>query len=261
MRAELTSKKILIAACLKKDNNVRTDVEILDLVFTKILQTLLEKNLKTLRIAESAYIDDIAWGNFNDKLRIISEDLPNTKFILCKGLVRVPAEEEKLGNISSTHESPINGHKGVTKTYCRIKQDFYWPSLKKDIQLFISRCKICQTRKLVRRKINQPMVITDTPGSSFEKVSMYIVELPRSSTQNKYILTMQCLLTKYVLAVPLQHGTSIKIATAILNNLIYQFGAPKIILTDQGSNFMSVLIKNISKICKINQCCTTAYRL
>ena len=40
---------------------------------------------------------------------------------------------------------------------------------------------------------------------------------------------------------------------------MYVFGAPKIVLTDQGSNFTSTLIKNFAKLCNIKFCITTAF--
>jgi transposase InsO family protein len=36
-------------------------------------------------------------------------------------------------------------------------------------------------------------------------------------------------------------------------------GVPKELLTDQGSNFMSDLIKQVCKLLKINKLCTTPY--
>ena len=78
--------------------------------------------------------------------------------------------------------------------------------------------------------------------------------------KNAYILTIQCLLSKYVVAIPLSEANSLKIATAFLNNFIYIYGAPKTLLTDQDANFTSSLVKNITKMCKINKCTTTAYR-
>lgn len=105
------------------------------------------------------------------------------------------------------------------------------------------------------------MVLTDTPGSAFEKVSMDIMgPLPISRNGFNYILTIQDLLTKFSLAIPIRQATSIAIADALVSELICVFGAPRIILTDQGRNFVSSLLKNIARKFKIKQCRTTAYR-
>ena len=91
------------------------------------------------------------------------------------------------------------------------------------------------------------MLITDTSYSAFEKVSMDIVgPLPITSQQNSYILTIH--LTKFSLAIPLKSSTAISVADAFLEFFICTFGAPKAILTDRGSNFISNKYINNEKI-------------
>lgn len=59
----------------------------------------------------------------------------------------------------------------------------------------------CQQKKLVRRKIKQPMVLTDTPNVAFDKISMDIMG-PLLISLEEYILTVQDLLTKYSVTIP-----------------------------------------------------------
>ena len=133
--------------------------------------------------------------------------------------------------------------------------------MKKDIQNFIQRCRQCQLKKLTRIKTKQPMIITDTPGAAFDKVSLDIVgPLPITPSGNQYILTMQDLLTKYSVAVTLRDATALSIADAITKNFICIYGAPKAILTDQGTNFLSALMRCLTKKFNIQHFKTTAYR-
>jgi hypothetical protein len=37
----------------------------------------------------------------------------------------------------------IGGHLGVPATYSRVKQLFYWPSMKSDIWSYVQSCSIC----------------------------------------------------------------------------------------------------------------------
>jgi len=53
------------------------------------------------------------------------------------------------------------------------------------------------------------MVLSDIPGTAFDKISMDIVKpLPITESEYSYILTIQDLLTKYLVAVPLKQATS-----------------------------------------------------
>ena len=48
--------------------------------------------------------------------------------------------------------------------------------MKLDIQSFFRQCLQCQLKKCVRIRTKQPMVITDTSGTAFDKIAMDIVE-------------------------------------------------------------------------------------
>ncbi|KAL6416428.1 hypothetical protein ACFW04_013485 [Cataglyphis niger] len=133
--------------------------------------------------------------------------------------------------------------------------------MKAEVQSFIQNCRPCQLKKLVRVKTKQPMVLADTPDSAFDKVSMDIMgPLPTTRSGNSYILTIQDLLSKYSLAVPLKHAGAIDVADAFINEFICTFGAPKAILTDQGSHFLNSLMRNVARKFKIRHFRTTAYR-
>jgi len=87
--------------------------------------------------------------------------------------------------------------------------------MKKDIQNFICKYQQYQLKKLTRIKTKQLMIITDTPSLVFDKISLDIMgPLPMTRRKNFYILTMQDLLTKHSIAVPIHETTSLAIADA-----------------------------------------------
>jgi transposase InsO family protein len=101
-------------------------------------------------------------------------------------------------------------------------------------------------------------VLTDTPGKAFDKISMDIMrQLPRTHKGNKYILTIQDLLTKYSLGIPIEGITAV--AEAFVKQFICLFGLPRAILTVQGTNFTSALMKKVAKRFRIKQYITTEY--
>jgi len=77
--------------------------------------------------------------------------------------------------------------------------------MKKYIQNFIRKYEDCQLKKLLRMKTRRPMILTDTPGNAFDKVAMDIVgPFKPTKAEHNYILTIQNLLTKFLVAIPLQ---------------------------------------------------------
>ncbi|XP_051153496.1 protein NYNRIN-like [Leptopilina boulardi] len=132
------------------------------------------------------------------------------------------------------------GHKGLTRTYRRIKSRFYWPNLRRDITEFIRRCPECAEQKLTRIKTREPMILTDTPLEVFDKVSLDTVGvLPTTPNGNRHILTIQDHLSKYCLAVAIPDSSANTIAHALATNLFAVYGAPKCILTDRGKAIVS----------------------
>lgn len=104
------------------------------------------------------------------------------------------------------------------------------------------------------------MVITDTPGWAFDKIAMDIVgPLPRTNAGNEYILTIQDQLSKFCLAIPLPNQTAATIANKFVKRFITIFGPPKAVLTDQGRNFISDLMKKLAKYYRIRKFRTTAF--
>ena len=62
-----------------------------------------------------------------------------TKIIVCNGITQYPTKEQQTHLIEEAHSSVLGGHKGagVTKTYSRIRQKFFWENMKVYIQKYI----------------------------------------------------------------------------------------------------------------------------
>lgn len=251
--------KHLIALVIKDRVSSLTQTESLKEALHSLLDVSIELNLHSISMSKGD-VDSIPWEHIRKYIRNVFSDSP-TKIIICSNKIITPNERDRQGIIIENHSTAIGGHKGVTKTFERIRHNYFWPRMKRDIQTFIKGCRECQLKKLVRVKTRQPMILTDTPGAAFDKISMDIMgPLPQTEAGNIYILTIQDLLTKFSLAIPLKQATAIDIAEAFTNEFICTYGAPQAILTDQGANFISSLMRGIARKFRITQYRTSAYR-
>ncbi|XP_043604719.1 uncharacterized protein LOC122577454 [Bombus pyrosoma] len=250
--------KLIISLPVKENRNIPITTENLLNSLSSLLDVVNEKQLKSFGISKGN-LEELPWRYIIRKLKEVF--LTNTIHItICTGEVTIPRVENRNKIIQEKHESSVAGHKGVTKTYQRIRQHYYWENMKKEIQEYVRACKECQLKKLTRIKTKQPMVLTDTPGRAFDKISMDIVgPLPKTQRENEYILTIQDLLTKYSLGIPIKGTSSAEIADVFIKQFICRFGSPRAILTDQGANFTSSLIKKVAKKFRIKRYTTTAY--
>jgi len=261
-RARLTPRKKgkhLITLIVKDKVSEVTQMSIIEEVMYSLLDVVKELGLESLSICDGD-IGDVPWARIRKLINDILRDT-NIHVTVCTNDISIPPPEKRARIIYENHESTAAGHKGINKTLHRIKQLYQWPKMKAEIQEYIAKCKNCQLKKLTRKKIKQPMILTDTPDAAFDKVSMDIMgPLPTSHEGNSYILTIQDLLTKHSLAIPLKHAGAIDVADAFVNEFICTYGAPKALLTDQGTHFLNSLMKNIAKKFRIAQYKTTAYR-
>ena len=83
--------------------------------------------------------------------------------------------------------------------------------------------------------------------------------LSQTLDRNKYVLTFQDELSKYTLAKPAAQQDAMTIAKAFREEVILKFGIPQMILTNQGSNFLSEIFTNVCKLLKIKKIKCTAY--
>lgn len=168
-------------------------------------------------------------------------------------------EKEKQEIIKEAHFGLLGGHPGVFRTYEYLKKSVRWKNMFRDIERFIRACKKCQQNKY-HQKTNVPMAITSTAKLPFDKCFMDIVgPVVESRSGNKYILTLIDDLSKFALAAPLQNQESSTVAKALLNSFISIIGCPAVIHTDQGSNFMSKVFKDLCKLLKIKKINSAAY--
>ena len=97
-------------------------------------------------------------------------------------------------------------------------------------------------------------------GVPVERVSMDIMgPLPKSDSDNKYILLICDYFTKWIEAVALPNQEAKTVADAFVKEFVCRFGVPRRLFTDQGTNLQSALFKEVCKLLEIDQERTTPY--
>ncbi|CAJ0964630.1 unnamed protein product [Ranitomeya imitator] len=93
----------------------------------------------------------------------------------------------------------------------------------------------------------------------FERIAMDLVgPLVKSARGHQYILVILDYATRYPEAIPLRNSSSKSIARELVH-VFSRTGLPKEILTDQGTPFMSKVMRELCKALKISQLRTSVY--
>ncbi len=150
------------------------------------------------------------------------------------------------------------GHGGVNSTRSLINRHFTWPNLASDVRDHVKSCAKCvRFNKSGPKKL--PMVEPEIISQRCEKLAFDIVgPLPVSKRKFRYILTCLELSSGFPFAIPMVSYTSEETARAILS-VISVLGTPFTILTDQGSNFMSVTLSHLKQKLNMSSVRTSAY--
>uniref|UniRef100_A0A9J7XUR9 Gypsy retrotransposon integrase-like protein 1 n=1 Tax=Cyprinus carpio carpio TaxID=630221 RepID=A0A9J7XUR9_CYPCA len=158
------------------------------------------------------------------------------------------------------HANVLAGHLGVTKTFQRIVKHFYWPGIKSAVSRYCRSCDICQRAGKPNQTIPKaPLQPIPVIGEPFERLVIDCVgPLPKSKHGHQYILTIMCTATRYPEAIPLR---TLK-AQVVLREVVRfctTFGLPRVIQTDQGSNFTLKVFGQMLKELGIKHHMSSAY--
>jgi len=131
--------------------------------------------------------------------------------------------------------------------------------MREDIKKYCKTCNDCQINKPSRKKIRAPLKPIPV-AEPFERVGVDCMG-PMTLTENgnRFVVVFIDHFTKYVEAFATADITALTKARLFLQKFVCRHGAPLILQSDLGTDFMSQLMKEITTICSTHQMHTTAY--
>ena len=158
------------------------------------------------------------------------------------------------------HEGILGGHQGTKKTTDKILTNFFWPGIQADVMRFCRSCDVCQRTLQKGRVSNVPLGKMPLIEAPFQRVAIDIVGpiFPKTDKGNRFIVTMVDYATRYPEATPLPSIETTRVAEALVD-IFTRVGIPREILTDQGSQFTSDLMREVGRLLSIKQLKTTPY--
>ncbi|XP_071818156.1 uncharacterized protein [Apostichopus japonicus] len=157
------------------------------------------------------------------------------------------------------HDVPMGGHLGSKKTRDRILNNFYWPGIFGDVGKYCQSCANCQKtaghRDVTKAPLN-PLPIIQVP---FKRIGMDLAgPLPRTKKGNRYVLVVVDYATRYPEAIPIPNQEAETIAEELVK-LFSRVGIPEEIVSDQGTNFTSKLMKEVCNLLEIDHLKSSPY--
>ena len=149
-------------------------------------------------------------------------------------------------------------HQGVETTLENIRKAYYWPGMKQDVDEWTRCCPQCQEQKVVRY---QKTALKNFPGNEgrMEIIHVDTVGPLTESEGFKYLLTCKDRGTGFLVACPIRDKTAREVATNFERTFIAVFGPPAIIVSDNGTEFVNAIFRQLLKKNGIQHRRTTPY--
>ena len=128
---------------------------------------------------------------------------------------------------------------------------FWWPGVFADVTEHCCVCSVCQ--KYARRETRDRVECVPLPviGEPFRCVAFDIIgPLQRSRSGKKYSLTLVDRATRYPKAIALTSIDAEKVADALIS-IFSRVGLQDSIVSDQGPNFTSQVLKQVAALLRI----------
>ncbi|CBY40556.1 unnamed protein product [Oikopleura dioica] len=152
-----------------------------------------------------------------------------------------------------------NNHMGAARMKVAMAH-LAWPEKVDDIINFSRSC-VCQHRKGGRGQSRNPEPKSIPKGTRiFQHLLVDFVEMPPTKLGFKYILTIICTYSKFLIAVPSRNHRAADAVKGIKENVIHKFPRIETIASDRGRHFVATMNAEFAKLHNITWRYHTSYR-
>ena len=157
-------------------------------------------------------------------------------------LLVIPEKYEPI-IFNTYHKSLLAGHQGPYRTAMTIRQKFFIHNLMNKVKRYIEACHTCLKTKPKYMNIRLDY-------APMQDLSIDIKTMPQAFGGYHLLLVITCDQTNFTIAIPLRDRTAQTIAEALIYRVIYLFGPPRQIISDEATEFTLVIIQAI--LCMLN---------
>ncbi|XP_038717270.1 uncharacterized protein LOC120010560 [Tripterygium wilfordii] len=161
--------------------------------------------------------------------------------------LRCLSKEEANQVLEEAHSGICGAHQSGPKLHFRIKRmGYYWSTMVKDSMEYAKRCEACQVHANFIHQPPEPLHPT-VASWPFDAWGLDVVGpiTPKSSAGHLYILAATDYFSRWAEALPLKEVKKETVVNFIQGQIIYRYGVPRYIITDNGKPFYNNLMDRL----------------
>ena len=160
--------------------------------------------------------------------------------------------------LEGAHDGYLGGHLGIEKTTDKVTKSYYWSTLLKDVMQYVQSCEMCQRKKLAKER--RPMQDMPMPSAPIEIIGIDTCgPFPVSDAGNKYVCTIVDHFSGWPEAYAIPDKSANTIAQLLLSEFIPRHGCPRLVISDQGTEYCNALLNLVHKELGISRIRTSSY--
>lgn len=171
----------------------------------------------------------------------------------------IPPTTQRKRLFQLAHGGRFGGHLGDVKVHSELRRHYWWPEMRKDVAKWTRACLVCVTRS-PGRAVRPPLTPIPVAGP-FDRVSVHLIQFPRSQDGNQYAVVFVDYLTKWPEVFAVADQSAATVAKLLVEEIVTRHRVPAEVLSDRGQCFLSGLMKEVESILGFHKVNTTAYHL
>ncbi|GKB89085.1 reverse transcriptase domain-containing protein [Tanacetum coccineum] len=163
--------------------------------------------------------------------------------------------------MDETHKTRYSVHPGADKMYHDLRDMYWWPGMKRDIAIYVSKCLTCSKVKAEHQRPSGLLQQPEIPEWKWDKITMdFITKLPRTKSGHDTIWVIVDKLTKstHFLLIHEDFSTE-KLARLYIDEIVARHRVPVSIILDRDGRFTSHFWQSVQKALGTRLDLSTAY--
>src|SRR2546421_2877010 len=172
-------------------------------------------------------------------------------------LLKVMQKYEVEGLLYMMHDHELSAHFGIKATQDKIRGNYWWNGMMKDIENYVKSCDRCQRRNKPQGKNELNPISVKTP---FHQIGIdFVGPLPVTKKRNRYIIVAMDYFTKWPEARATKRDTAEEVVKFLYEDIICRHGCPRKIISDRGKHFDNKMVELLTKKFEIKHNLSTSY--